>query len=111
MLHGEEGEACRLAMRILSRTAPFYGAKSFIEITKAHIDGCIYQGQAGLEFAEGFADAGGRVRVPTSFNVMSMDRAGWSQLGQVITFASRARRPGKAYARMGAVPTFTCAPY
>ncbi|CAN5604754.1 hypothetical protein BH23CHL5_BH23CHL5_22770 [soil metagenome] len=111
MLDGEAGDAPRLAMSILSRVAPLYGAASLIEVTRAHIDGCIYEGEAGLAFAERLASAGGTVRVPTSLNVVSLDRARWSQLGQDATFADRARRLGEAYLAMGARPTFTCAPY
>lgn len=111
MLHGDHGAAAALAMRILARMAALYGADRFIEVSKAHIDGIVYEGNAGLAFAERLADLGGQVRVPTSLNVMSMDRANWRQLGQDETFATNARRLGFAYVRMGAVPTFTCAPY
>lgn len=111
MLAGEQGPATALAMRILARVAPLYGADRFIEVTRAHIDGIVYEGNAGLAFAERLADLGGQVRVPTSLNVMSMDRTNWRQLGQDETFAGNARRLGYAYVRMGAVPTFTCAPY
>lgn len=111
MLAGEDGPATALAMRILARMAPFYGADRFIEVTKAHIDGIVYEGNAGLDFAEKLADLGGRVRIPTSLNVMSMDRTDWRRLGQDQAFAGNARRLGFAYVRMGAEPTFTCAPY
>lgn len=111
MLVGAEGPAVALAMRILARMAPLYGADSFIEVTRAHIDGIVYEGNAGLAFAEKLADLGGTVRIPTSLNVMSMDRVNWRQWGQDEQFASNARRLGMAYVRMGAVPTFTCAPY
>jgi predicted aconitase len=111
LLSGEEGPAAALAMRILARMAPLYGAGRFIEVSRAHIDGIVYEGNAGLAFAERLAELGGRVRVPTSLNVMSMDRTDWRQLGQDETFATNARRLGMAYVRMGAEPTFTCAPY
>jgi len=111
MLEGEAGPATALAMRILARMAPLYGADRFIEVTRAHIDGIVYEGNAGLAFAERLAGLGGQVRVPTSLNVMSMDRTNWRQLGQDEQFASNARRLGFAYVQMGAMPTFTCAPY
>jgi predicted aconitase len=111
MLEGELGPAPSLAMRILARMAPLYGADRFLEVSRAHIDGIVYEGNAGLAFAERLADLGGQVRVPTSLNVMSMDRTNWRQLGQKASFATNARRLGAAYVRMGAVPTFTCAPY
>jgi len=111
MLGGEGGEATRLAMRILTRMAPLYGATALLPITRAHIDGCIYEGEAGLEFAERLAHLGGRVRVPTSLNVVSLDTRHWRELGTPADYADKASRLGHAYVRMGATPTFTCAPY
>ena len=49
--------------------------------------------------------------VPTSMNVISLDRARWKELGQQQDYAEKARRLAEAYLAMGAIPTFTCAPY
>ena len=111
LLAGESGEAARLAMQILVRMAPIYGAKSLLPVTRAHIDGCIYEGDAGLEFAEWLASSGGHVAVPTTLNVISLDRARWREHGLSAEYADKAYRLGKAYVDMGAIPTFTCAPY
>lgn len=111
MLAGEGGPATAQAMRILARMAPLYGASELLEVTRAHIDGVILSGEAGLQFAERLADLGGEVAVPTTLNVMSMDRQRWRDLGQDADYAEKARRLGRAYLRMGARPTFTCAPY
>ena len=111
MLNGEHGPAAQLAMRILCRMAPLYGATSLLPITRAHIDGVILTGAAGLEFAQRLAELGGQVSVPTSLNVMSMDQSRWHDWGLSADFADRALRLGQAYLRMGARPTFTCAPY
>jgi predicted aconitase len=111
MLAGEAGEAARLAMRIVARLAPLYGATSLLPVTKAHIDGCIYQGEAGLAFAERLAELGGRMRVPTTLNVVSLDTRHWRSHGLDADYADKAFRLGNAYVRMGAQPTFTCAPY
>ena len=80
MLDGVHGPAVQLAMRILTRMAPLYGASSLLPITRAHIDGVILTGAAGLAFAERLADLGGQVAVPTTLNVMSMDRQRWREL-------------------------------
>src|SRR4051795_5582552 len=111
MLDGGEGPAVQLAMRILARMAPLYGATSLLPVTRAHIDGVILTGAAGLAFAERLADLGGHVAVPTSLNVMSMDRQRWRELNLDAHHAERAHRLGQAYLKMGARPTFTCAPY
>jgi predicted aconitase len=111
MLAGEFGPATRLAASILHRMTPMYGATSLLPVTRAHIDGVIYTGNAGLRFAEHLADLGARVTVPTTLNVGSVDRERWREIGQSPAYAAPARRLGEAYLRMGAQPTFTCAPY
>jgi cis-L-3-hydroxyproline dehydratase len=111
MLSGELGEATQIAMRILVRIAPLFGATSLMPITRAHIDGCIYEGDAGVEFAERLAAGGGNVAVPTSLNVISFDRARWRSHGIDAAYAEKADRLARAYLAMGAKPSFTCAPY
>jgi hypothetical protein len=111
MLAGEMGEATRMAMRILVTMAGVYGAERLLDIESAHIDGCLYHGYSGLEFAERLAAGGAKVVVPTTLNVGAMDLLhpevfrGTAQVGQWAT------RMMQAYQEMGCRPTFTCAPY
>ncbi|MBL8127648.1 MAG: DUF521 domain-containing protein, partial [Chloroflexia bacterium] len=79
MLAGELGPATRLAASILHRTAPRYGAPSLLQVTRAHIDGVIYTGNAGLHCAEHLAELGARVAIPTTLNVGSVDRERWRE--------------------------------
>src|SRR5918994_2021434 len=72
-LSGHRGEAARTAMRIILEMARVAGAKRLIDVRSAHIDGCLYHGRAGLDFAERLASAGGRVAVPTTLNTGSLD--------------------------------------
>jgi cis-L-3-hydroxyproline dehydratase len=111
MLSGELGQAIQITMSILVRVAPLFGATSLMPITRAHIDGCIYEGDAGVEFAERLAAGGGKVAVPTSLNVISLDRARWRSHGLDAAYAEKADRLARAYLAMGAKPNFTCAPY
>ncbi len=62
MLRGDHGPATRMAMSILVRMAEVAGAKELLDITGAHIDSTVYIGDAGLEFAERLAGAGGKGR-------------------------------------------------
>ncbi len=55
MLAGEMGQATQMAMRILTTMAGVYGAAQLLDIESAHIDGCLYHGYSGLEFAERLA--------------------------------------------------------
>ena len=60
-LSGEAGEGRRLAMKILVRLAEIQRAERFIDVTQAHIDGCIYTGPAIVRFAERLAETGDQV--------------------------------------------------
>src|SRR5690606_15440457 len=82
-----------------------------LDITQAHIDGCIYTGPASLRFARQLADWGGRVKVPTTLNSISVDQRRWRQLGVDVAFGEPASQLADAYVEMGARASFTCAPY
>ena len=111
MLDGERGPATQLAMSILVRMADVYGADALMDISQAHIDSTIYLGDATLEFAERLASLGAKVAVPTSLNVSGVDECGWKDWAVSPEWAAKAARQMLAYERMGAVPTWTCAPY
>jgi len=111
MLDGERGPAAQLAMQVLVRMAGVYGAERLLDITQAHIDSAIYLGDATLEFAEKLAALGARVAVPTTLNVSGVDECGWHEWSVPKDWAEKARRQMIAYERMGARPTWTCAPY
>src|SRR4051794_25710141 len=111
MLDGGDGPARQLAMSILVRMAGVYGATALMDISQAHIDSTIYLGDATLEFAERLASLGARVAVPTSLNVSGVDECGWQDWAVSPEWAAKAARQMLAYERMGAVPTWTCAPY
>ncbi|MFC3057909.1 cis-3-hydroxy-L-proline dehydratase [Paenirhodobacter populi] len=108
---GAGGEAARLAMEILIAMAAQQGAPELIDVTQAHIDGCIYASPANLSFAEMMLAKGARVRVPTTMNAISVDHAHWRAQGVAAAFGAAAARLADAYVEMGAAPSFTCAPY
>ncbi|WP_347265840.1 aconitase X [Paracoccus sp. (in: a-proteobacteria)] len=111
MLAGEAGEAPRQAMRIICAMAANQGAARLIDVTRGHIDGCIYASPANLTFAERMADMGARVRIPTTMNAISVDHANWRAQGVPPGFGLPAQRLADAYVRMGCQPSFTCSPY
>lgn len=110
-LDGAEGLALQQAMRILTAMARQQGATALTDVTRAHIDGCIYAGPANLVFAETMERLGARVRVPTTMNAISVDRQNWQVQGVPPAFGEPAERLADSYVRMGCRPTFTCAPY
>lgn len=111
LLSGELGPAAKLAMSILVRMAEVYRAERMLTITGAHVDATIYVGDAGLEFAERLADAGGRVVVPTTLNVSGVDEKHWQEWDVPADWAAKAHRQMLAYQKMGTLATWTCAPY
>ncbi|WP_104666524.1 cis-3-hydroxy-L-proline dehydratase [Ensifer adhaerens] len=111
MLDGRDGVAVQQAMRIIAAMAAGQGAERLIDVVQGHIDGCIYASPANLTFAEKMADMGAKVRVPTTMNAISVDRANWQAQGVPESFGDPAARLADAYVRMGCRPTFTCSPY
>jgi predicted aconitase len=111
MLAGENGEAVAFAMQILAAFAEAVGAPALLDITRAHIDGCLYHGQVSLDFVERLVAGGGRVRVPTSLNVGAIDLIH----PELIRLAPAEQVPGRrlmrAHEELGCHPSFTCAPY
>jgi hypothetical protein len=111
MLDGAKGEAARIAMDIIATMAAAQGAGRLTDVTRVHIDGCIYASPAFLTFARKMADTGARVRVPTTMNAISVDHANWRTQGVDAAFGLPASQLADAYVEMGARPSFTCAPY
>ena len=111
MLEGKDGTATAQAMRIICSMASQQGAERLVDVTQAHIDGCIYASPSNLTFAERMAWLGAKVTVPTTMNAISVDHDNWRQQGVPPDFGRPAQRLADAYVRMGCRPTFTCSPY
>jgi predicted aconitase len=111
LLQGSQGGAAALAMRILVRSAALMGAERLLDITGAHIDGCLYHGQASLDFAERMVREGGSVVVPTTLNVGSMDLIHPELFRGDDALKANARRLMDAHTALGCEASFTCAPY
>lgn len=110
-LAGHKGAAGQIAMEVLCLMAAVQGATGFVDVSRAHIDGCILAHDANLDFAEKMQAMGARTCIPTTINAISVDREHWQSQGVGKGFGDRASRLADAYVNMGALPTFTCAPY
>ena len=111
LLDGTAGPAAALAMRVVVRTAESMEAEHLLDITGAHIDSCLYHGQAGLDFAQRLANDGAQVSVPTTLNVSSLDLLHPELYRGDDHTRDQARALMNAYQAMGCEPTWTCAPY
>ena len=110
-LAGDHGPGVAMAMRLVVALARVSQAARLIDIESAHIDGCLYHGQAGLDFIEKLVALGAKVTVPTTLNVSSLDMLHPGLVRLDPTESAAARRLMDAYVAIGARATWTCAPY
>jgi predicted aconitase len=111
LLSGGHGGAAKFAMRLLVRFAEAVGAPCFIDIEAAHVDGCLYLGRASLDFILRMTELGGKVRVPTTLNVGSLDLIHPELFRGPKEDAENGAKLMRAHVALGCAPTFTCAPY
>ena len=98
-------------MRLVVRAAEVNGARELIEISGAHVDSCLYHGEATLDFVDRLVDGGARTAVPTTLNVGGVDLLHPELYRGDPRVAERSRLLMDRYRALGARPTFTCAPY
>ena len=111
VLAGEHGAASKMALSILTRMLPVYGTDRLLDISGAHIDSSLFQGDATLEYAEKLAALEAKVVVPTTLNVGGVDIHGYRDWAVPEKWAEKSYRQMQAYQQMGCIPTWTCAPY
>ena len=111
ILDGNYGAAQQIAMETICKMAAIQNAKELVDVTKGHIDGCILAHDANLIFAEKMCQLGAAISIPTTINAISVNRNNWQSQGIEPDFGNKASRLADAYVKMGAHPTYTCAPY
>ncbi len=113
MLEGEYGPGVQKAMEIIVALGKIYGAERLVPVTSVQVAGVSYKnlGDAGIEFLEEWAEAGGKVRVPTTLNPAGMDLDDWQRIGFDLEFAEKQLKVISAFQKMGIMPTCTCTPY
>jgi predicted aconitase len=98
-------------MRLVVRAAEVTGATRLIDITAAHVDSCLYHGEATLDFVRRLAEGRARVAVPTTLNVGALDLLHPELQRADPAVLDRGRLLMERYRALGARPTYTCAPY
>lgn len=98
-------------MRLVVRAAEVTDAERLIPILGAHVDSCLYHGQATLDFVDRLVAGGATVRVPTTLNVGAIDLLHPELWRGGPELADRGRRLMERYRELGCRPTYTCAPY
>jgi predicted aconitase len=98
-------------MRLVVRAAEVTGATELIDIVGAHVDSCLYHGEATIDFVERLSAGDTRMRVPTTLNVGAVDLLHPELVGGDPAVRERGRLLMDRYRALGARPTYTCAPY
>jgi predicted aconitase len=98
-------------MRLVVRAAEALGAERLIPITRAHVDSCLYHGEATVDFVERLIAGGAQVTVPTTLNVGALDLLHPELWRGDPGTAERGRLLMGHYRSLGCEPTYTCAPY
>jgi len=98
-------------MRLVVRAAEVTGAHRLIDLNGAHVDSCLYHGEASMDFVDRLVDGGAHVSVPTTLNVGAVDLLHPELYRGNPAVAERGRLLMDRYRALGARPTFTCAPY
>ena len=111
MLAGDAGPGVQLAMKLVAAVAESEDAPHLIDIEGAHIDGCLFHGQSGIDLAKALARGGAQVRVPTTLNVASIDMLHPEIYRGDPETARLSRELTDTYEALGCESTWTCAPY
>lgn len=98
-------------MRLVVRAAEALGAERLIPISGAHVDSCLYHGEATIDFVERLVNGGAQVAVPTTLNVGALDLLHPELWRGDLRAAERGRLLMTHYRTLGCEPTYTCAPY
>lgn len=108
---GADGEARALAMQLLIAAGEAWDAPRLRPIEAAYVNTTFSASPSHLDLLETIAAGGGRVAVPTSTNIAGT-ALGDGRIGpQAETLARDTARLSALHTRIGARPTFTCAPY
>ena len=112
MLEGEQGEAKKLAMEILTKTGKAMGAEEMVEV--ASVQAMAHFGSlhiAGRDWLEKLACMGGECCVPTTQDPASIPFAFWEEMGYDAEYAENQMRLRDAILKLGEMPTWSCTPY
>lgn len=113
LLAGHSGKAMQLAMRLVVKAAEIMGAERLRPISFAHLDACFYTGQAHVDFVRYLIenDAALAVETWTNNGVVSLADASLRPRGEDAEMVDGAAQLMRLYEKLGAKPTWTCAPY
>ncbi len=112
MLNGEFGKAKQWAIDHQIKVGEFFDAKDMVAVSQAHMMADPESvGDAGVDFMESIATAGGRVVIPMITDPRGVDLNHYRPLGQTEDMAMIERRFIAACETIGIIMTNTCVNY
>lgn len=112
MLNGEFGKAKQWAIDHQIKVGEFFDAKDMVAVSQAHMMADPESvGDAGVDFMESIATAGGRVVIPMITDPRGVDLNHYRPLGQTEDMAMIERRFIVACETIGIMMTNTCVNY
>lgn len=111
MLAGQHGDIKKKALAVLLALADHQGVDEFVEVRLCHSDSAVYMGEAQADFVEMLGNSGVKMAVPTTTNACSIDMDKWHEQGFEPKIMNAIKRMEAAHNNLGAIPTWTCAPY
>lgn len=112
MLNGEFGKAKQWAINHQIKVGEFFDAKDMVAVSQAHMMADPESvGDAGVDFMESIATAGGRVVIPMITDPRGVDLNHYRPLGQTEDMAMIERRFIAACETIGIMMTNTCVNY
>jgi len=109
---GQWGEACRWAIEQQLQVARYFGAKRFVPVDSAQVGAEVgTMGEAGIEWVEKLARAGGRFRIPALTAACSVDFKRATRYGVAQAQVDQETRLHQALQQMGCIDTSTCINY
>src|SRR5262245_40051099 len=112
MLDGRLGWPCQIAARMLAAVGRAHAADNLIPVASVHLGlSGTSMAEPGMRLLETLAARGGRFVVPTTLNVLSMDRRRAGTVPYLHDRESVQVRIVQACEAMGGQPTYTCNPF
>ena len=112
MLDGQHGWPQQMGMRVLTAVARAFDADALIPVASVHLSlSGVSVGEPGRRLFHSLVTRGGRFVVPTTLNVLSVDR---SSAGRIPEHRGREETQFgilEACERMGGLPTYSCNPF
>jgi hypothetical protein len=109
---GENGEAARLAMELVTRLGDIYDADRLVPVASSHTLAHLSSlKQSGIDLFERFASLGGKFSVYTTVDPASVEFGRSDEFGFPRAYVEKQMKLRTAYLAMGGIPSWTCTPY